>query len=233
MCSTLFKSWWKNILKKFWLWNAWNIHRHHWRDQCWPMMKRSSGRRQKYVSTMIPFFVSDRWKMFQEQQKDGKVKLKISKTFVVPRRIGTRRKTDWIRAEFFKDFSSLSLLREIENDLETTSSQKTSRTGSSSCQCSMTLFGKEWWELYFECRRSQESCPEYLIRTLDVSGPGSEEKWYGDSHDQEGQWNCTSNKMVQRFKDTGHPIFKSTSALSRGILKQKKADVPFTSMEVF
>ena len=28
--------------------------------------------------------------------------------------------------------------------------------------------------------------------------------------------------MVQRFKETGHPVFKSTSAWSRGILKQRK-----------
>ena len=37
-----------------------------------------------------------------------------------------------------------------------------------------------------------------------------------------GQWNCTANKMVQRFKENGHLIFKSTSALSRGILKQRR-----------
>ena len=41
-----------------------------------------------------------------------------------------------------------------------TSSQKTSRTRSSSCQCSTT----------FECRRSQELRHEVLARTLDVSG---------------------------------------------------------------
>ena len=28
--------------------------------------------------------------------------------------------------------------------------------------------------------------------------------------------------MVQRFKETGHPVFISISALSRGILKQKE-----------
>ena len=39
---------------------------------------------------------------------------------------------------------------------------------------------------------------------------------------KKGQWNCTANKMTQRFKETGHPIFKSTSALSRGLLKHKK-----------
>ena len=30
--------------------------------------------------------------------------------------------------------------------------------------------------------------------------------------------------MVQRFKETGHLVFKSISALSRGILKQKKGE---------
>ena len=53
-------------------------------------------------------------------------------------------------------------------------------------------------------------------------GPGSEKRWCGDSHDQQGQWDRTANKMVQRFKETGHPIFTSTSVLSRGILKQKR-----------
>ena len=30
--------------------------------------------------------------------------------------------------------------------------------------------------------------------------------------------------MVQRFKETGHPLLKSISALSRGILKNKGKD---------
>ena len=32
-------------------------------------------------------------------------------------------------------------------------------------------------------------------------------RWYGDSHDQQGQWDCTSQKMVQRVKKTGHLVF--------------------------
>ena len=62
------------------MWTAWNLHHRHGREKCWPMTKRSSGQRQKYVPTLIPFFVSDRWKIFQEQQKDGKAKLKISRS---------------------------------------------------------------------------------------------------------------------------------------------------------
>ena len=38
----------------------------------------------------------------------------------------------------------------------------------------------------------------------------------------DGQWDRTANKMVQQFKETGHPIFTATSALSREILKQRK-----------
>ena len=51
-------------------------------------------------------------------------------------------------------------------------------------------------------------------------GSGSEKRWCCSSHD--GQWDRTANKMVQQFKETGHPIFTVTSALSRGTLKQRK-----------
>ena len=54
-------------------------------------------------------------------------------------------------------------------------------------------------------------------------GPGSEEKWYGSSsHAQKGQWTCTAHKLVQRFKETSHLVFKSISASSRTILTQKE-----------
>ena len=54
-------------------------------------------------------------------------------------------------------------------------------------------------------------------------GPGSEEKWYASSScAQTGERDSTANKMVQRFEETCHPVFKSISALSRGILKHKK-----------
>ena len=50
-------------------------------------------------------------------------------------------------------------------------------------------------------------------------GPGGEKKWYGTLL-------CTlkehGTQMVKRFKDTGHPAFKSMSALSRGILTKEK-----------
>ena len=54
-------------------------------------------------------------------------------------------------------------------------------------------------------------------------GHGDEKKWYGAlSCAPEGKLDFTTTMMVERFKETGHPVLKSISALSRGILKGKK-----------
>ena len=58
-----------------------------------------------------------------------------------------------------------------------------------------------------------------LTRTLDISGSR-----VGRERDRMAilpMWEHTANKMVQRFKEAGHPFFNSTSALDRGILNQK------------
>ena len=53
-------------------------------------------------------------------------------------------------------------------------------------------------------------------------GPGDEEKWYGTLPcTPERKWDSTATLMVERFKDTGHPVFKSISASSRGVLIKK------------
>ena len=55
-------------------------------------------------------------------------------------------------------------------------------------------------------------------------GPGDEEKWYGTCNYQpEGQWDQQANQMLEVFAQTGHPVFRGTSALSRGTLKRKQA----------
>ena len=55
-------------------------------------------------------------------------------------------------------------------------------------------------------------------------GPGSGEKCHGSSSDaqKKEEWDPTANKTVQRFKETGHPVFRSISALSRGILNREE-----------
>ena len=53
-------------------------------------------------------------------------------------------------------------------------------------------------------------------------GPSSEKKWYSISEDSpQGEWDTMAEKMMLEFAESGHPIFRATSPLSRGRLKSK------------
>ena len=53
-------------------------------------------------------------------------------------------------------------------------------------------------------------------------GPGSEKKWYSISADSpQGEWDRMAEKMMLEFGESGHPVFRATSPLSRGQLKSK------------
>ena len=53
-------------------------------------------------------------------------------------------------------------------------------------------------------------------------GPGSEKKWYCISEDSPlGVWDNIAEKMLFEFAESGCPIFRATSPLSRGQLKSK------------
>ena len=53
-------------------------------------------------------------------------------------------------------------------------------------------------------------------------GPGSEKKWYSISEDSpQGEWDKMAEKMMLTFAESGHPVFRATSPLSRGVLKSK------------
>ena len=66
-----------------------------------------------------------------------------------------------------------------------------------------------------EVREVKDNVKQFLPGHWTFLGPGSEERRYNDSHDQQGQWDSTANKMVQQFRETGHLIFIGTSALNR------------------
>ena len=92
----------------------------------------------------------------------------------------------------------------------------------------MSMFNDIVWNANDEnCVSNAEKVKNYAKRFSagywTFLGPGSEGKWYGRTdHNQKGQWNCTADKMAQQCKETGPPVLKGVSALSRGVLKQKK-----------
>ena len=53
-------------------------------------------------------------------------------------------------------------------------------------------------------------------------GPGSGKKWYSISEDSpQSEWDKIAEKMMLTFAESGHPVFRATSPLSRGVLKSK------------
>ena len=52
-------------------------------------------------------------------------------------------------------------------------------------------------------------------------GPGSEKKWYSSENSPQGAWDNIAEKMLLEFAESGHPVFRATTPLSRGALKSK------------
>ena len=63
-------------------------------------------------------------------------------------------------------------------------------------------------------------------------GPGSEKKWYSAENSPQGAWDNIAEEMLLEFAESGHPIFRATTPLSRGQLKSKgrgKLSIHFTA----
>ena len=53
-------------------------------------------------------------------------------------------------------------------------------------------------------------------------GPGSETKWYSTYNERpQGERDKVAELMMIKFGESGHPVFRATSPLSRGTLKSK------------
>ena len=216
------KNWFRNSLDKFWMWNAWDIHHHHERDESWQMIRRSSGQRQEFLSTLILFYVLVRRNKVQEQQKSRKANLKTSRCIPhikmqwesIKKQLNSRGKS--------QIFSIVHSSRD-PGRLDT-EERPTEGTESSSCPWSTTSCGNQMIGIASQRRECEGLRVAVPSRTLDVS-------WSRLRHDM-GQWDLTENKMVQRFKETRHPIFSQASVLwIEEFSNEDKRKVPFTSIE--
>ena len=53
--------------------------------------------------------------------------------------------------------------------------------------------------------------------------PGSDKKWYSTYNERpQREWDRVAELMMIRFGESGHPVFRATSPLSRGTLKSKE-----------
>ena len=76
-----------------------------------------------------------------------------------------------------------------------------------------------------ECLRNAESVKVFARRfgigQWSFNGPGAEKKWYSSENTPQGAWDNIAEEMLLEFAESGHPTFRATTPLSRGILKSK------------
>ena len=68
-------------------------------------------------------------------------------------------------------------------------------------------------------------CEEFEDHQDRTGEPGqhlrSEKKWYSSENSPQGAWDNIAEEMLLEFAESGHPIFRATTPLSRGQLKSK------------
>ena len=120
--------------------------------------------------------------------------------------------------------TSLQILQMIQSDSHAgILNQKNLEIVSSACPCSMTLIGqrRETKRIVFQIQTRSRCTPRDSRKHWTFFGPGNETKWFGNrNYKPEGKRDSVASQMVQRFKETEHPVFTGASALSRGILKR-------------
>ena len=75
--------------------------------------------------------------------------------------------------------------------------------------------------MFKKCRICEVTCEKIWFGQWSFIGPGSEKKWYSSENSPQGAWDNIAEKMLLEFAESGHPVFRATTPLSRGILKSK------------
>ena len=127
----------------------------------------------------------------------------------------------------FPGFTTLQLVREVQELLSRLSVQPENFTGRI---IFMSTFNDISWgsqDNKQECESSANFVSLYAKRFSpgqwsSFLGPGSEKKWYSTNEDSpQGEQDRIAEQMMIIFAESRHPIFRSTSPLSRGVLKSK------------
>ena len=125
----------------------------------------------------------------------------------------------------FPGFTTLQLCGKISDLLSSSGQTPESFTGRI---LFMSMFNDIFCDRYDnkdECFKNANIVKTYAgrfgIGQWSFIGPGSEKKWYPSENSPQGVWDHVAEEMLLLFAESGHPIFRSTTPLSRGKLKSK------------
>ena len=136
----------------------------------------------------------------------------------------------------FPGFTTLQLCDKISDLLSSLGQTPESFTGRI---LFMSMFNDIFCDRYDnkdECLRNANIVKTFAgrfgIGQWSFIGPGSEKKWYPSENSPQGAWDHIAEDMLLEFAESGHPIFRATTPLSRGKLKSKgrgKLSIHFTA----
>ena len=125
----------------------------------------------------------------------------------------------------FPGFTSLQLCDKINNLLSSLGQTPEAFTG-------RILFMSMFNDISCEGKDNKQQClrdadfVKTFARRFGIGqwcfiGPGSEKKWYPSENTPQGERVYIAEDMLLKFAESGHPIFRATTPLSRGKLKSK------------
>ena len=136
--------------------------------------------------------------------------------------IGESIEFEW---NIFPGFTTLQLCDKISDLLSSMGQTPESFTGRI---LFMSMFNDIFCDRYDnkdECLRNANIVKTFTgrlgIGQWSFIGPGLEKKWYLSENSPQGAWDHIAEEMLLEFAESGHPIFRATTPLSRGQLKSK------------
>ena len=125
----------------------------------------------------------------------------------------------------FPGFTSLQLCDKISNLLSSLGQTPETFTGRILFMSMFNDISCDRYDNKDECLKNAEFVKTFAKRfgigQWSFIGPGSEKKWYPSENSPQGAWDHIAEEMLLKFAESGHPIFRSTTPLSRGRLKSK------------
>ena len=127
----------------------------------------------------------------------------------------------------FPGFTTLQLCGKVTDLLSSLGEEPETFTGT-------ILFMSMFNDISCDGKGNEEECvanskvvsilaKKFGIGQWSFTGPGSEKKWYSmEENSPQGIWDHIADKMLLEFAESGCPIFRATTPLSRGNLKKQR-----------
>ena len=136
----------------------------------------------------------------------------------------------------FPGFTSLQLCDRISNLLSSLGQSPETFTGRILFMSMFNDISCDRHDNKVECLKNAEFVKTFAKRfgigQWSFIGPGSEKKWYPSENSPQGAWDHVAEDMLLKFAESGHPIFRATTPLSRGKVEKVKENgkCPYTSV---